>query len=61
MRFPHINYYMPKILSVVTNHSREPQQVAVVQRWSVFGGFSIKIGIKHKRSLAGLSIAIFDR
>jgi hypothetical protein len=59
MRLPHINYYMLKILSVVTNHSREPQKVAVVQRWSVFGGFSIKIGIK--RSLAGLSLAIFDR
>ncbi len=43
---------------------RTPQKVTVVgtevvrQRWSDFGGFSIKIFIKV--SLAGLSLAIVD-
>jgi hypothetical protein len=32
--------------------------VAVVQSWPVFGGFSIKIGIKI--SLAGLRLAVVD-
>jgi hypothetical protein len=36
-----------------------PQKVAVVQRWPVFGGFSIKVGIRI--SQAGLSLAVADR
>jgi hypothetical protein len=31
---------------VYNDHPWDPPKVAVVQRWSVFGGFSIKIGIK---------------
>ena len=35
-----------------------PPKVAVVQRWLVLGGFSIKIGITI--NLAGLSLAVVD-
>jgi hypothetical protein len=31
---------------VYNGHPRDPKILAVVQRWPVFGGFSIKIGIK---------------
>jgi hypothetical protein len=42
-----------------TDRQTGPPQVAFVKRWSIFGGFSIKIG--NKMSLAGLSMAVVDR
>jgi hypothetical protein len=45
--------------TVYNGHPWDPQKVAVVQSWPVFGGFSIKIGIKI--SLAGLRLAVVDR
>jgi hypothetical protein len=44
---------------VYNGHPWDPQKVAVAQRWPVFGGFLIKIGIKI--SLAGLRLAVVDR
>jgi hypothetical protein len=44
---------------VYNGHPRDPKKAAVVQRWPVFGGFSIKIGIRI--SLAGLSLAVAYR
>jgi hypothetical protein len=44
---------------VYNGHPWDPKKVAVVPRWPVFGGFSIKIGIKI--SLAGLCLAVVDR
>jgi hypothetical protein len=44
---------------VYNGHPWDPKKVAVVQRWPVFGGLSIKIGIKI--SLAGLRLAVVDR
>ncbi len=44
---------------VYNDHPWDPQKVAVVQRWSVFGGFPIKIGIKI--CLPGFSLAVVDR
>jgi hypothetical protein len=44
---------------VYSSHPWDPKKAAVVQRWPVFGGFSIKIGIRI--NLAGLSLAVADR
>ncbi len=47
------------VTSVYIGHPRDPQKVAVVYRWLLCRGFSIKIGIKT--SLARLSLAVVDR
>jgi hypothetical protein len=44
---------------VYNGHPWDSKKAAVVQRWPVFGGFSIKIGIII--SLAGLILAVADR
>jgi hypothetical protein len=44
---------------VYNGHPWDPQKVAVAQRWPVFGGFLIKIGIKI--SLARLRLAVVYR
>ncbi len=44
---------------IYNSHRWDPKKVAVVQRWPVFGGFSIKIVLKI--SLARLVLAAVDR
>ena len=44
---------------VYNGHPWDPKKVAVVHRWSLCRGFSIKIGIKI--SLARLSLAVVER
>jgi hypothetical protein len=40
------------------NHSWYPKKAAIVQRWSLFRGFSVKIDINI--DLAGFMLAIFE-
>ncbi len=57
-----INYLcqiQTKVKPIYNHHLGTPQKVAFEQRWSVFGGFSIKIVIKV--ILVGLSLAFVDR
>ncbi len=44
---------------VYNGHPLDPKIVAVVLRWLLFRGFSIKIGIKF--DLAGLRLAVVSR
>jgi hypothetical protein len=55
--FMHLNLITVK--PVYNGHPWDPKKAAVVQRWPVLEGFSIKIGIKINR--AGLRLAIVDR
>jgi hypothetical protein len=48
-----------KVKPVYNSQPWDPPKVAVVHRWSLCRGFSIKIGIKI--SLAGPSLAVVDR
>ncbi len=53
------NLLQNTVKPVYNGHPWDPQKAAVVQRWPVFEGFSIKIGIKS--NLAGLRLAVVDR
>jgi hypothetical protein len=52
-------YHFTTVKPVYNGHPWDPKKVAVVQRWPVFEGFSINIGIKI--NLAGLHLAVVDR
>jgi hypothetical protein len=53
-KFWQIAKYMVSTFKPVKNdHPWNPPKMAIVQRWPVFGGFSIKIGIKISPLLTG--------
>jgi hypothetical protein len=54
-----ITGYLYIVKPFYNSHPWDPTKVAVVHRWLLYRGFSIKIDIKI--SLAGLSFAVVDR
>jgi hypothetical protein len=49
-----VSIHLSTVKPVYNGHPRDPKILAVVQRWPVFGSFSIKIGIK-------ISLDVVDR
>jgi hypothetical protein len=58
-KIPYFEAKPSTVKPVYNGHPWDPKKAAVVQRWPVLEGFSIKIGIKI--NLAGLCLAIVDR